>query len=129
MTSDLETTRTIHRDTTGISTADLIGRVAAGLIAGFIGFYAGLFALLSIWGLNAPSDVSATAMVASACLFGFFAIGLVARRGLASSAIIGLAGLALGAIAGYINEITVDSFEVAIAAAATLILGAAVATR
>ena len=129
MTSDLDPNPTTDENTRGASTASLIGRIAAGLVAGFIGFYAGLFAVLSIWGLDVPSDASATVMVATACLFGFFSTSLVAYRDFARAALFALAGFALGAIAGFINEITVDNFEVAIAAAAILIVGSALVPR
>lgn len=127
MATDLDQRHRTERHRGDVSVLAIIGRTVGGLAAGFVGFYAGLFVMLSIFGLEAPSE-AAIAMVAGACLFGFVTVAAIAALPAGSIVSFGLVGLLTGALAGYVNEATVDSFELGIGLAAVLIIGAAIAT-
>ncbi len=127
MATDLDQRHRTERHRGDVSVLAIIGRTVGGLAAGFVGFYAGLFVMLSIFGLEEPSE-AAIAMVAGACVFGFTAAAAIAALPARSIVSFGLIGLLTGALAGYVNEGTVDSFELGIAIAAVLIIGAAIAT-
>ncbi len=96
----------------------------AGLVAGAIGFYAGLFALLAVTGLDGAGSMPPVA-TAGAVGVGLAAVAAVNRLGVGRGVVLVLVGLAVGAGLGALLGQMVDSFEWTLAASALVIAVAA----
>ena len=102
--------------------------LVAGLLAGAIGFYAGLFALLAITGLDSPSWAPLAQLTGSA-LFIAAAVSVTAGLSKERAAALTLALTTIGAFAGLaIMALDLD-FEAAIVGALLLVAVATLGAR
>lgn len=102
--------------------------IAAALVAGFVGAYAGLFALLAATGLDAPGWSPVT-MLAGAALFGSLAASLTAR--LPSRTVLALVGgsVVAGTLVGVLVMPLRDGFDWMVGCGVLLVIAVAVVAR
>lgn len=82
----------------------------AAVIAGAVGFYAGLLALLAVTGLEQP-EWAPSMMVGGAGLFGAAAIGMMHRLSTAMTIGLAVLGAMTGALTGFLVGTIGDSYE------------------
>lgn len=97
-------------------------RLIAGLIAGAVGAYGGLFALLSATGLDNPSWAP-VAMLTGAALLGSVTVGLIAKLPGSIVATLASAATVVGAVAGLIIRPLQDGYEWMAAAGVAIAVG------
>lgn len=102
--------------------------IGVSLVAGVVGYFLGMFALLTATGLDEATWLPVAALVGIGLASGI-GVGLTAR--IPSRAALGLAsaGAATGGLLGFGIKETVDSFEWAIVVGTILAIGVAVAAR
>ncbi len=102
--------------------------LAVGLLAGAIGFYAGLFALLAVTGLDSPGWAPVAQLTGSAI---FIAAGVSMAAGLAFDRVVRLTiALTTTGVAAGMGIMALDlDFEAAIVAALILVIAAAAVTN
>lgn len=105
-----------------------IGLLIAGLVAGAIGAYAGLFVLLAATDLDRPGWAP-VAMLIGAAFLSSVAVALLARLPAQAAAGLTTAGIVTGALAGSLVRMVNDSFEWTFAGAALIVAAVVTATR
>lgn len=82
----------------------------AAVVAGAVGFYAGLLAFLAVTGLERP-DWAPSMMVGGAGLFGAAAIGMMHRLSAARTIGLAMLGVLTGVLTGFLVGTIGDSYE------------------
>lgn len=100
-------------------------QIVAGLVTGAAGAYAGLFALLSITGLDQP-DWAPVAMLVGAGLVGTAVVMLIGKASPATLAVFTMTAALVGGITGLLVRQLGDSYEWTILTG-VVIIGVAVA--
>ncbi|MBT8207478.1 MAG: hypothetical protein KJO18_04325 [Acidimicrobiia bacterium] len=95
----------------------------AGVVAGAVGFLAGLFVLLSVSGLE-RADLAPVVALSGAALTGTATVSLLARLPAATTAGLALGAAAVGAVIGSLLDFAGDSYDLSIVAGIILIAGA-----
>lgn len=107
---------------------NIVGRFLVGLVAGAVGFYGGLFLVLSIWGLDGTAWAPSV-MLAGASLFGTAAV-MIAAGCTSKSTTIGSIGASIGgALIGLVIDQLGNGFELSILSAVAIIAGGVGLTR
>lgn len=99
-----------------------------GLVAGVVGAYGGLFALLAATGLDEPGWAPVT-MLAGAALLGSLAASLTARLSAATVVSLVVAATVAGAIVGVGIMQMRDSFDWMVGSGLALVIAVAVVAR
>lgn len=102
--------------------------IGAGLVAGFVGYYAGLYAWLALTDLSAPGWAPVVT-IGGAGLLGGLAIGLIARVPVRPALSIAIVGAGLGMGVGAALRMVNDSFELSVVSGLGLIVLLAVTAR
>ena len=109
------------------TTMNPLVRWIAALVAGAIGFFAGLFVLLATTGLERPSWAP-VAMLTGAVLFGTAAAAILAGLPAPTIGGVTIAATVIGAIIGALLRILDDSYEWVIVAGIVLVTVAVAGT-
>lgn len=102
--------------------------IGAGIVAGFVGYYAGLYVWLTLTNLSAPGSAPVVT-IGGAGLLGGLAIGLLARVPVRLALSIAIIGAGLGMGVGAALRPVNDSFELSIVSGIGLIVLLALTAR
>jgi hypothetical protein len=103
-------------------------QLVAGLLAGVIGAYAGLFALLSATGLDEP-EWAPVAMLAGGALFGSATVTLIAKLPMSTVTTVTFVATVIGALVGLFVMTLGDSYDWTVGLGVLLIAAVVAVTR